>query len=727
MKRFISVLLCLVLFAGLFVGCAEKETVSSAVDGPAIDAPVVETVSPQTDQTEEPTGQNEEPNVEEPETATPEDNIEAGETAGPASAFAEVIQNAAEMAREGQDQSDAASEQMDTVQEPAGSTESAPDEVPATEQESIQPTEAQAGFSFTRETMPRLDGSTSTAPLALAVCAALLGEPEEDVGNLVQFNKTTNSYLNLLHGEADLLIVAEANEDVLGEKESLGFEWDKTPFATDAFVFVVNENNPVDSITIQQARDIYTGRITNWKELGGEDREIIPLQRNSSAGSQALMEKLVMQGEEMMEAPTDYIVATMGGLIEAVKSYDNSPGAIGYSVYYYAEEMKMAQGLKLLKVEGVEPNPETIRSGEYTLVNPYYVVIPADAAPDASNRQLYNWLLSEVGQRLAAEKGYVSIMDFEVIPAITPLVGSRWYEDYTPELIPRDDYGLLIPYAGLRLADAFPAGIGCLCGLMTREGVVVTDPVYSDVIVLKDDERSPLFVLKRKVEGEAVLAVAAADGSWLTGFDYIDYVDNKAGVSLVSKDSMTLLRKDGTIERILSLEQMGLTLEEWDSYLEIMSWEGSDIGDPVGYWAGNYVVVGSDLLSDYFSCYDLITGEVEEMSYEDWSNTIASSATSTAQGPESFPIENAYKISDRLLGSSGTYLLYAYDRDDHGTHYYLADGTPLPKFTSYGYHDYYRFSLIGGLIEVVDLTTASYYDVNTLECVFQTFLGYEPG
>ncbi len=266
-------------------------------------------------------------------------------------------------------------------------------------------------FTFTRENLPRLDGSTSTAPLAEAVCSVLLGESREEVADLVHFTKTTNAYYNLLHGQVDLLIVGEPNETVLEEKETSGFQWDQAPFATDAFVFVVNEDNPVDSITVDEAKRIYTGEITNWKELGGEDREIVPFQRNAEAGSQALMEKLVMRGTPMMEPPTGYVVGTMGQLMEAVKSYDGSPGAIGYSVYYYAEEMKMAQGLKLLALEGVEPTPETIRSEEYPLVNPKYVVIPADAAEDAPNRILYNWLLSEEGQKLVAHEGYVSILE----------------------------------------------------------------------------------------------------------------------------------------------------------------------------------------------------------------------------------------------------------------------------------------------------------------------------
>lgn len=268
-------------------------------------------------------------------------------------------------------------------------------------------------YVFTRENLPRLDGSTSTAPLAEAVCSVLLGESREEVADLVQFNKTTTAYYNLINGNADLLIIGEPNEEVQAEAKRKGFVWEREPFATDAFVFVVNENNPVNSITVAQAKAIYTGEITNWKELGGADLEIIPFQRNADAGSQALMEKLVMQGTPMMDAPTDYLVATMGQLMEAVKSYDNTDAAIGYSVYYYAEEMRMAQGLKLLALEGVEPNPETIRAEEYPLVNPKYVVIPADAAEGAPNRVLFNWILSEEGQKLVGHEGYVSVGEVE--------------------------------------------------------------------------------------------------------------------------------------------------------------------------------------------------------------------------------------------------------------------------------------------------------------------------
>lgn len=84
------------------------------------------------------------------------------------------------------------------------------------------------------------------------------------------------------------------------------------------------------------------GKITNWKEVGGDDLEIAPFQRNAESGSQVLMEKLVMDGQAMMEPPEGYMLSEMGTLMEAVRSYDNSASAIGYSVFYYASDMEMA-------------------------------------------------------------------------------------------------------------------------------------------------------------------------------------------------------------------------------------------------------------------------------------------------------------------------------------------------------------------------------------------------
>ena len=262
---------------------------------------------------------------------------------------------------------------------------------------------------FTRENMPRLDGSTATAPLAQAAAAVLLGESEEDVADLIDFSRTTESYRQLMQGNADLLIAAEPNAAVFDEMEEAGFEVQMEPLATDALVFMVNEDNPVDSLTTEQLRGIYSGEITNWSEVGGADLEIVPFQRNAESGSQVLMEKLGMDGTEMTEPPEGYMIASMVGLMDAVKEYDNSANAIGYSVYYYAHDMQMAGGLKLLKIDGVAPEAATIRSGEYPFLNPYYVAMNAAEPEGSMTRVLYDWLLGPDGQKLVDMKGYVSV------------------------------------------------------------------------------------------------------------------------------------------------------------------------------------------------------------------------------------------------------------------------------------------------------------------------------
>lgn len=264
-------------------------------------------------------------------------------------------------------------------------------------------------FTFTRDNFPRMDGSTALVPLGEAIASVLLGEPRESASDLISFNRTTQSYRNLMYGNCDILIAAEPNAAVFTEMEDAGFGYEITPMAMDALIFVVNENNPVDNLTTEQIQDIYSGKITNWKEVGGNDEEILAFQRNEDAGSQSLMKKLVMGDIPFAEAPTDIIVGSMGELMESVKGYDNSANAIGYSVYYYANDMKMAQGLKIIRVDGVEPTPETIRKGEYPHLNPYYVVIPATAEEGSPNRVMYEWLLSEQGQYLLSLEGYVPV------------------------------------------------------------------------------------------------------------------------------------------------------------------------------------------------------------------------------------------------------------------------------------------------------------------------------
>jgi phosphate transport system substrate-binding protein len=254
-----------------------------------------------------------------------------------------------------------------------------------------------------------MDGSTSTIPLGQAVASVLLGEPRDKVADLAKFNKTTESFRNLMSGESDVLIVAEPNATMFDDMKKANFTVDMTPIANDALVFMVNADNPVTNLTTAQVQKIYTGEITNWKQVGGKDQKIEAFQRNADSGSQALMVKLVMKSLKMAEPPQGYSIGEMEGLISAVKSFDGSANALGYTVYYYADDMKMAQGLKLLSIDGVKPIDETIASKTYPFLNPYYAVISAKAAKDSPARVLYTWLQSPEGQHLIKTEGYVPV------------------------------------------------------------------------------------------------------------------------------------------------------------------------------------------------------------------------------------------------------------------------------------------------------------------------------
>ncbi len=565
---------------------------------------------------------------------------------------------------------------------------------------------------FTRDQLPRFDGSTATAPLAAAVCAEILGESRDAVGELITFSRTTNSYYNLLNGQADILIAGEGNEEVYAERERRGFEWEQTPIALDAFVFVVNEANPVDSITVEEARKIYSGEITNWSQLGGEDREIVPLQRNPEAGSQSLMEKLVMRGTPMLEPKKEYIAVSMGELMEFVRGYDKSPGAIGYSVYYYAEEMRAAQGLKLLSIDGVEPEPSTIRSGKYPLTNPYYAVIPASCGEDSPTRLIRDWLLSEGGQKLAAAEGYVSVADYPTSDRETlPEVGGRYYPDYTAELKPAD-YGGLVPYAGLRLSDDWFASTGCLYGLMTRDGRVVVDPVYSEVSVM-----GGVMVLTRGKEAGPRYAAAGLSGKWATGYDYTGYRLSDTGVSLFTDKDVTLMYPDGSVACRLTPEDMGITRETFEGMFgheEVFTsqWIGDKLSVTELFDEG-----GDDYLVQY---YDLSSGKLETMTSTQWYSSMPEYPSPTP------PFENTYAIFDAARGYNAPYLWERWDNDGSVSRrtYYRQDGTPIPELTITGIGEFRIVTLTDGIVEKLDLDRVEYYDLETGKLIFRTYLGY---
>lgn len=263
--------------------------------------------------------------------------------------------------------------------------------------------------TFTKETYPKVDGSTATIPLSEGIAKDILGISAEDAKKFIKHNTTHNAYVNLLEGKADIIFVTEPSEDELKMARDKGIELEVVPVVKEAFVFLVNKENPVNNITKAQLQDIYQGKTKNWKEVGGPDKEIIPYQRPENSGSQTIMENQVMKGLKLAAAPKELKPEDMGGLIEVIASYDNSDRALGYSVYYFANSMYSKDTIKFLKVDGVEPSNKNISEGKYPFTSGYYAVLNKKSPADSKERKLLEWILSDDGQKNATSSGYVPL------------------------------------------------------------------------------------------------------------------------------------------------------------------------------------------------------------------------------------------------------------------------------------------------------------------------------
>lgn len=279
----------------------------------------------------------------------------------------------------------------------------------AANQQSQQSQTEQVSLQLAVEDYPAMDGSTANLPMMAEVMSEVCGISLEEAENLTGCTKTSNAWYNITNGAADILLVYEAAEETKAEVEASGVELEITPLGRDALVFINNEKNPVNNLSQQQLVDIYTGRITNWKEVGGEEQDIIAYQRKETSGSQSLFLKLLMQGQQPMEAPQELKPSAMDMLIDELARYNNEGNALGYSVFYYASYMYQQPGLKMLAVDGVMPSDTTIVDGSYPLLNEYYVVIRANEPSDSPARQLRDWLLSEEGKAAIEKAGYIPV------------------------------------------------------------------------------------------------------------------------------------------------------------------------------------------------------------------------------------------------------------------------------------------------------------------------------
>lgn len=260
------------------------------------------------------------------------------------------------------------------------------------------------------EPLPRLDGATALYPIMCSFVEATYptGDYRVNKTDLFRITTTPSAYKNLIEGKTDMIFAAAPSEKQIAEAEKQNVRLILTPIGKEGFVFFVNAKNPVDNLTVNQIQDIYSGRITNWKELGGSNESIRPFQRPEGSGSQSALLR-VMKGLPLIKAPTKDVVTGMGGIIKKTADYKNYSNAIGFSFRFYSTQMVQNKEIKLLKIEGVYPDESAIRNGTYPFTSDFYAVTTEKSQENPNVGKLLNWILSEEGQSLIEKTGYTKI------------------------------------------------------------------------------------------------------------------------------------------------------------------------------------------------------------------------------------------------------------------------------------------------------------------------------
>lgn len=294
-------------------------------------------------------------------------------------------------------------------------------------------------------TSPRLDGATAFYPIYAAIAencySGLKNEverngmyyydiwgrdangnniglqiPENQQNNplfircaeLISCTQTTNAYNRLTDGKSEMVFAFEPSDEQIAYAASKGVEFELTCIGYDAFCFFVNKQNPVDNLTLKQVQDIYSGKITNWKMAGGDNKRIFAFTRPKNSGSQIIMENSVMKGVTINTRFEAKEVSTMGWIINVVDGYLNTPAAIGYTFMYYSSYMVTGESIKYLAINGITPTNDTVKSGAYIYSTPFYAVtIKGRETPQTL--ELLDWLQRQQGQSLIEQCGYVGL------------------------------------------------------------------------------------------------------------------------------------------------------------------------------------------------------------------------------------------------------------------------------------------------------------------------------
>lgn len=277
---------------------------------------------------------------------------------------------------------------------------------------------------------PIIDGSSSTITMHAAIRAFLT-----DAYITVGHSQTYDALERLVPGNdnpADVILAVKYYDDTLQDVKNRGADLIITPIAKEGFVFIVHETNPVKSLTRQQLKDIYSGKIKNWKEVGGKDQEIYLIGRNLDSGSETAM--LNFMGDTPLTSDEYFHAPSMGFMLDAVSNtWEHGGAAIGYTIYSWSiEQFLDEKSIRILEVNDVLPSDETLADDSYPLL--VYTYSYYNKGND-KGKKLTDWLLTDEGQKVIASAGYVGV--FGEIPTYEPI---DFYKDNNKSCAIAEDY-----------------------------------------------------------------------------------------------------------------------------------------------------------------------------------------------------------------------------------------------------------------------------------------------
>jgi phosphate transport system substrate-binding protein len=244
-----------------------------------------------------------------------------------------------------------------------------------------------------------IDGSTTVGPIAKAFAEYYMAA-NPSVNITVSESGSGNGAKSMVNGTCDVAAMSRPmKETEFKAAADKGIQPVAHVVALDGLPILVHPSNPVQALTVEQVRNIFLGKITNWKEVGGPDKEIVTISRDTNSGTYETFEGLVMNKQKIHEN-CEY-VGSNGAIRQRVQS---TPAAIGYAGLGFVDKT-----VKALKVNGIYPSAETVQTGEYPIARPLFMYTNTYPKLGSPLYQFVTIHLTEDGQEMVEEIGFVPV------------------------------------------------------------------------------------------------------------------------------------------------------------------------------------------------------------------------------------------------------------------------------------------------------------------------------